>query len=281
MLKYLKMMRMKHYLKNALIFVPLAFSGYLFDKARLSSTLIGVIAFCLIASVVYIFNDIMDVEKDRKHPVKRMRPIACGEISIKNAVICGILLFVISMIITLFSVTNSIIYLLIYLILNFAYSAGLKDQPIVDIALLVSGFLIRVLYGGLVAGVEVSGWLYLTAISISFFLVFGKRRNELVKYGKEETRKVLKHYTKDFLNRNMYMCLALTICFYALWTMNHVSNLMLWSVPIVMLITMKYSLDVEGTSDGDPVEVLLHDKALMLMCLGYIVFVLLILYGGK
>ena len=147
----------------------------------------------------------------------------------------------------------------------------------------MSGFLIRVLYGSAVTAIEVSNWLYLTVISMSFYLGLGKRRNELDAQG-SKSRKVLKFYNHDFLDKNMYMCLGLTIVFYSLWcvdstTIERYSNSnIVWTVPLVMLICMKYSLNVEGNSDGDPVSVLLKDKILMGMVFLYVLIVLLIIY---
>ena len=101
--------------------------------------------------------------------------------------------------------------------LNLLYSFGLKNVPVADIAILVSGFLLRVLYGSSITGIEISKWLYLTVIAMSFYLGLGKRRNELEKHGGESTRKVLEAYNKNFLDKNMYMCLSLAIVFYSLW----------------------------------------------------------------
>jgi hypothetical protein len=118
-----------------------------------------------------------------------------------------------------------------------------------------------------VCSIEVSGWLYLTVISVSFYFSLGKRRNELVRQGDGQTRQVLKYYTKAFLDKNMYMFLGLANVFYALWAMENENKSVIWTVPLVLLICMRYSLDIEGDSDGDPVEVLVHDKVLIALCL--------------
>ena len=126
--------------------------------------------------------------------------------------------------------------------------------------------------------VEISNWLYLTVMSMAFYLALGKRRNELIKT--TETRDVLKLYTKDFLDKNMYVCLGLTIAFYALWatditTINNVgSNLLAFTVPLVIIICMKYSLNLEQGKSGDPVEVLVKDKLLMILVAIYMSIIL-------
>lgn len=286
MKKYLKLMRIKHYLKNLLIFAPLIFSGQALNQNSLKSSIIGFISFSLIASVVYIINDIKDKEKDRLHEKKKLRPIASGEICVKNATILAIVLLLVSFLlnqfISPFPNHYSYLYIIIYFLINIAYSFGLKNVPLIDIAILVSGFLIRVLYGASIVGVIISNWLYLTVISISFYLSLGKRRNEIIKSG-SKSRDVLKYYTKEFLDKNMYMCLALAIVFYSLWcvdptTIIKTGNYIIWSVPLVILICMKYSMNVEMDGYGDPVDVVFEDKFLIFLILSYGIFIMSLIY---
>lgn len=285
MKQYLKLMRVHHYIKNLLIFAPLACSGQFFVPQKLAAGLIAFVSFCMISSVVYVINDIRDVEKDRMHPTKCARPIAAGTVSIRNAWILAAVLAGASFVCTLFTFQPiSATLLLLYLILNLAYSFGLKNVPIIDITILVAGFLIRVLYGAYITQISVSNWLYLTVVALAFYFALGKRRNELKQIGNTDTRKVLQAYPISFLNENMMMCLTLANVFYALWSMDaktasfYNNDHMVFTVPIVFLITMKYSLDIEGQSDGDPVEVLLHDKVLLALCLIYFVAMFTILY---
>lgn len=294
MKKYIKLLRVKHYLKNGLIFLPLFFSGNILNKSYLIITIIGFIVFSLASSVVYIINDINDVEKDKNHPVKCKRPIASGEISINKAKILAVLVFII-MTICHFSIVptsnvNATLIIITYIILNFLYSIELKNIPIVDITILASGFLFRVMYGAFITGIEVSDWLYLTIITFSFYMGLGKRRNEMVKQSSEqikETRKVLKYYTYEFLDKNMHMCLSIALVFYSLWTANGTDtlslnkNYLIWTVPLIMIICMKYSLIIEGNSYGDPVDVLLSDKVLIGLVVVYIIILFLIVYGVR
>ena len=281
---YLKLMRVHHYIKNLLVFAALACSGQLFHPEKLLAGLAAFVAFCMVSSVVYIVNDIRDQEKDRRHPTKCKRPIAAGTVSVRNAwILAGVLLLIAALLNGLSFRVGSTLLLLLYFVLNLAYSFGLKNVPIVDITILVSGFLIRVLYGAMVTGIVISNWLYLTVIAVAFYFALGKRRNELRQLGSGETRAVLKAYPVNFLDKNMGMCLTLANVFYALWSMdeNTVSaygNNLVFSVPIVLLITMKYSLNIEGESDGDPVEVLLHDKVLLILCFVYLLTMFAILY---
>ena len=275
---YLKLMRIKHYLKNLLIFLPLIFSMSFNNLENNINTFIGFILFSFVCSIVYIINDLGDMEKDKKHPKKCKRPLASGEISKKEAYVLLVVLAIIVVIGNILINANiySIIILLIYLFLNILYSKILKNIPLIDVICLVIGFVLRVVYGASIINVEVSNWLYLTIISFSFYLALGKRRNELI--AGTNTRDVLKFYNKDFLDKNMYMFLTLMIVFYSMWCVDSSNiikfgNNLIFTVPILMLIAMKYSLNIEGNSDGDPVEVLLSDKILMLLALIFIIAV--------
>lgn len=266
--------------------MPLIFSGGLFEWDSFVRTLLGTASFSLVTSAVYIINDIRDVEKDRLHPTKKNRPIASGAVAPAQAWLLMAVSLAAGIGLLALSGASAAGYalLLLYLVINIAYSMGLKDVPLLDIAILASGFLLRVLFGAVLTGTEVSEWLYLTVLSAAFYLGLGKRRNELQKGREGDTRKVLRYYTRDFLDKNMYMCLALLNTFYALWCKditNEGRAYAVWTVPIVILICMKYNLTVEGNSEGDPVEVLLHDKALLALCIVYGIVIMGMLYVGQ
>lgn len=285
---YIKLMRVHHYIKNLLVFAALACSGHLFSRDRLLSCITAFLAFCCVSSVVYIINDIKDANKDSLHPVKCQRPIASGKVSVKNAYVLATILFVLAMVFNafIFRIPSTIV-LLAYLLLNIAYSFELKNIPILDITILVSGFIIRIVYGAIVTDTKISNWLYLTVIVISCYFALGKRRNELKQSVDGETRKVLQSYSMGFLDKSMVMCMALANVFYALWSMDadtvnlYNTDRLVLTVPIVLLITLKYSMDIEGDSDGDPVEVLLHDKVLLALCIVYVAIMFILLYIWK
>lgn len=275
LLSYLKLMRVKHYIKNLLIFLPLIFSMNFYDLNKDIKTLIGFILFSLVSSIIYIINDINDIEKDKKHPKKCKRPLASGELTKKEAYILLIILALIVIIGNVILRTSwySIVILVSYLILNILYSKILKNIPIIDVICLVIGFVLRVIYGASLIDVQVSNWLYLTIISFAFYLALGKRRNELQAGG--DTRKVLKFYNKEFLDKNMYMFLTLMLVFYSMWCVDESNiakfdNKLIYTVPILMIIAMKYSFNIENSAEGDPVEVLLSDKVLIILVLLFI-----------
>lgn len=262
---YIKLIRPKHYLKNILIFLPLIFSGHFFNIELLKISLFGFFSFCMAASTIYIVNDIKDREKDKMHDIKKNRPIASGKISVKKAVVLSIITFIIAMFFQF--LTQKIfgfIFVVLYVIMNIAYSFKLKDIPLIDISIIVIGFLIRVLYGAYLINVEVSNWLLLTVISISFYLALGKRRNEIKKNG-SNSQKVLKYYTVDFLDKNMYLSLTLALTFYSLWCNDNVNEKLIWTVPLAIMTCMKYSMIVEDDSYGDPVDVILSNISLLIL----------------
>ena len=275
--KYLSLLRVKHYIKNFLIFLPLFFSGQIFDVNKLIRSVLGFVAFCMVSSAIYILNDYRDIDKDKNHPKKKHRPLASGDIKPSVALVIMVICLAIAIAISIYLRNIPAgISLLLYLVLNIAYSLGLKNVPIIDIAILASGFVIRVFYGGFITDVVVSKWLYLVIITGSLYMGLGKRKNELI--ASTDTREVLKHYNKNFLDKNMYVCLALTDVFYALWTFELPNDKITWTIPLFIIILMRYSLDVEGDSDGDPVEVILHDKVLIALGLIYAVCIFILLY---
>ena len=275
MRKYINLLRIKHYIKNLLIFVPLFFGDMIFNKPKMRMGILGLICFCLISSAVYILNDLKDLNKDKLHPTKRNRPLASGQIKPTTAIIIMLLCIMMSCIVSIY-LRNWMAFLLLilYFCLNVIYSMGLKNIPIVDIVILASGFVIRIFYGGIITNITISKWLYLVITVGSLYMGLGKRRNELKKQTK--TRDVLKYYNVNFLDKNMYV--ALSIVFYSLWTLEMPNPQISWTIPIFIILLMCYSLDVEGDSDGDPVEVILHDKILIGLLVLYALFIFILLY---
>jgi len=288
-LRYIfKQLRIKHYVKNGLIFLPLFFSSAMTNVELIKNSIMGFIAFCLIASFVYVVNDLMDVKNDRKHTTKRKRPIASYMIKPYEAIILAIVLLGGSVAITYFSFgLDYLIFgiLLGYAVINILYSVIFKHIPIVDAFILSSCYLLRIFFGGLIVSTPVSKWLYLTILCGALFMGFGKRRNEITK--ESNTRKVNKHYDYNFLDKNLYVCLALTLVFYSLWAIDFNTFgdgmlnrfIILATIPIVYFIMMRYSLDIEKSSNsGDPIDVLLKDKVLILFAVIFVAMIIVAVY---
>lgn len=263
---YLKLIRIKHWIKNFLVFLPIL-CGNVLNCHNIIITTYGFLSFCFASSFVYIINDIKDIEKDKLHPRKKSRPLASGKISKKSAIIVAIILIIISLIFNF--LTNmkffnpSLCLLLIYLIVNILYSFGLKNIAIVDIVFLTLGFILRVYYGSFITSTPVSEWLFLTIMSGALFLGLGKRKKEAIQ--NKEVRESLKDYTKEFLNNFQYTSLSLTLVFYSLWTIEKGTKYLIFTTALVLIIFMRYCLDIEKNDEGDPATIFYSDKTLLIL----------------
>lgn len=259
--KYIKLLRPKHWIKNLLIFFPVIFNGSK-DITDYERVIIGIISFSALASSIYIFNDIHDKEKDKLHVIKCQRPIASGEISERSGYIIGAVLSLGSVLISAYLASCAALFITVtYFTMNIAYSFCLKEKTIIDVVILSLGFVLRVLYGGVIVQIPVSAMLVLTVFMFSLYMVMGKRRNEKRKIA-TETRDVLKLYSDAFLDRNMYMCLTIGIVFYSIWALS-LNQYMIYTTILVVIICMRYNLILESDSLGDPVDVIFADKFLL------------------
>ncbi|MFA5528861.1 MAG: UbiA prenyltransferase family protein [Peptostreptococcales bacterium] len=283
MVVYLKLLRVKHYIKNILIFLPLTFSRNLTNPASLIPTLIGALSFCLLSSVIYIINDIKDLDSDRNHPDKKNRPLASGAVSMHKALYIAMAFIFLSLAVLFGGIhvnrLSIVLLMAAYFLLNLLYSFKLKHLPLWDITILASGFLLRVLIGGQLANVSISGWLYMCVISMSFYLVLTKRRNELKKHS-ISARAVLNAYSIEFLENHMHMFLTISIVFYSLWVLSYqdIDSKLIWTIPLVMIVSMKYNLSMEKSLSEDPVEILYSDKSLLALVLFYALSLVFFIY---
>lgn len=289
MKKWIKLIRVKHWVKNGIVFFPLFF-GKALDGITIQRGIVAFFAFSLMASAIYVLNDIIDVEKDRAHPVKCKRPIASGDIPIPMAVSghCILLISGIVIFICFGSAKYLLPSLLLYVgyyVINVFYTLKGKKIPLLDIVILASGFLIRLFFGSMVTGISVSEWLYLVVLSGAFYLGLSKRRNELLRLttlkSGQESREVLRYYNYQFLDKNMQMCLTLAIVFYSLWCTSYGEKglYLLITIPLVLIIAMKYSLNIEKEgADGDPTDTITGDKVLLLLVLLLMLMIFIILY---
>jgi decaprenyl-phosphate phosphoribosyltransferase len=279
---YIKLARLKHSVKNLLIFLPLVSSGKFFQSGSLADTVMAFIVFSLAASAIYVINDIRDKDLDKEHPRKKKRPIAAGIISARSGLIFAVLLLGVSLGLHALAGLSlgSFVLLLSYVAINFLYSLWFKNVPIIDIGIIAIGFILRVFYGGEVIGVEISQWLAMVILAFSLYLGLGKRLGE-IKTGSAHTRKVNQYYTREFLDKNMFVFLALTIVFYALWTVEVSTShqYIFWTLPLVIVIMIVYTFDVEKPGvEADPSSVLFSNKILMLLVVTYVLSIIGIIY---
>lgn len=228
MKQYLKLLRVEQWVKNLFVFVPLFFAGKVTQTDLLLKSIVAFIVFSLAASVVYILNDYNDIEADRKHPEKRRRPLASGAISKKRALVILAVLVLINVSFTL----GSQIYfqdsmwkfaaiIMIYFLMNLAYTFKLKHVPIIDIFIIATGFVLRVQAGGSITGINISQWAVLLTFVLALVLAIGKRRGELINAQVSgKTRKALDGYNVQFADIALSISVTLAIICYLMFTLS-------------------------------------------------------------
>lgn len=277
----LKQLRPKSWLKNIFVFAPLVFSLGLTDTFKLAETVLAFLAFCLISSAVYILNDIRDVEADRRHPTKRNRPIASGDLDAKTASFIGSILAVLALVIAVSINVETGAVIVLYATVNVLYSTWLKYIPIVDSFCIAAGFVLRVYAGAFASGEPVSDWLFLTIMAMSLFMAFGKRYDELRKVDFSQQRAVLRHYGSEFLLGMVFVCAGLSVVFYSLWAMDRGEHL-IYSVPLVVFVVAKYLLLIlDEHTNGDPTSIIFSSRTLRVAFVAYAVLILVLLYAGR
>ncbi len=222
MLNYLKLIRVNQWVKNVFVFLPIFFSGNLFDLNLLKESFVGFLIFSFVASSIYIINDYVDIEKDRKHPEKKNRPLASGEISKKNALFLFFGLVVLTITMIYFFASQKVGFLVsVYFFMNLAYSFKLKQIAILDVMIIAFGFLLRVLVGGYMTGIVITDWTILLVFDLALILALGKRRGELVNSELEGvTRKSLEGYNQNFLNTALSITCTVAVMCYLLFILS-------------------------------------------------------------
>ena len=262
----IKLLRPKQWIKNFFVFGAILFSNNILNLKLMVINIIAFISFCLASSAIYILNDIIDVENDKKHPKKCKRPIASGKISVSKAKQIGIMLCIISLILS-FSVNYKVgAIVIIYFINNLLYCFKVKQIVLLDVLSISIGFILRVLAGGLAIEVNTSSWIILCTLFLSLFLGFGKRRNELLILGEDSTshRKNLSQYTEKLLDQLINVVLACTIVFYSIYcVVASNSGEFIWTTILVVFgILRYYYLMYSKCEGGNPADIILKDRQL-------------------
>jgi decaprenyl-phosphate phosphoribosyltransferase len=268
----LRALRPKQWVKNVLVAsAPLA-GGRLLETAVLTAVGLAFIAFCLVSSSVYLVNDVRDVEEDRLHPRKRFRPIAAGELKPSTALVLAVLTGLAGLALG-FSVTIPLgVTLVVYVAIQLLYSVFLKHLPVVDLAVVASGFLLRAIAGGVATGIALSQWFLLVAAFGSFFMVAGKRYSEMNAIGGEAgTRRSLSRYSESYLRFTWMLAAVMVLISYSLWAFEtaEVDPRDLLGIPWraisiapFTLGLLQYALEVDAGNAGEPEDVVLHDHVL-------------------
>ena len=314
---YIRLLRPKQWTKNLVCLAGAFFSGHITDAHYLYRALVAVAAFCAASGFVYIINDILDRERDRNHPKKRMRPIASGKMTVREGVIFSCVMLGVTVGLGALLGGHILALLAVYGVLNICYSAALKNLSLVDATVVAAGFILRVYVGTVAVSVPPSAWLLLCTLFLSLFLAFSKRRAELneatgqvvesraviEKYAVSEgmirasrsvvqeydtksvdvnaTRGVLHKYSVQMLDRFCNICATLTIATYALFTvLGHADHAFIITTPPVVMGVFRYIMLIERYQEGEsPDAVLLKDWAIQLAIATWAILYVAVLYG--
>ncbi len=281
---YLQLLRPKQWIKNLFVFAALIFARDVFQLPLLGLTAAAFVCFSLSSSGVYIINDILDVEHDRNHPVKRHRPIASGRIPVGSA-LCLALALLAAGLIGSFLVTWPLgLVVLVYISIMVLYSLWLKQQVILDVFTIAAGFILRVVAGAAATGVYLSPWLLLCTVFLSLFIALGKRRHELylLNDNAAEHRSALSSYSFAFIDQMVGIATSATIISYSLYTFLAPTNRnLIYTIPFVLYGLFRYLFVIyQQQSGGAPEEVLLRDRPLLAAVVLWIIACAIILYLG-
>jgi decaprenyl-phosphate phosphoribosyltransferase len=288
----LKAMRPRQWVKNVLVLAAPFAAGKLLDLDVLPYVGLAFVAFSLAASGVYLINDTKDVEADRAHPKKRNRPIAAGIVPPALAVATGVVLFVAALAVSLVADRDLLVVTAIYIVVQLAYCLWLKHEPVIDICIVSSGFLMRAIAGGAAAGLPLSPWFLLTMAFGSLFMASGKRYAEmrLSERTGAKIRKSLERYSASYLRFVWSLSATIVIMAYGLWAFGIgvtatpgrlPSSPSTWAivsiVPFVVAV-LRYAVDVDGGNGGEPEEIVLGDRVLQVLGLAWVVLIGLAVY---
>lgn len=276
---YLRLLRPHQWVKNGFVFVGLIFSRGWEQPALVVQVVLAAVAFSLAASCIYVFNDLADRERDRQHPTKRHRPIASGAVRVPQAVGLGVFCLVAGLVLASQVSWGVFAVVAIYLLINGAYSLGLKHVAVLDVFIIAAGFMLRILAGTLGVGIAPSAWLLLCGLMLTLFLGFAKRRAELdALAGKAGShRKVLNDYDPAMLDQFITISAGAAIVSYSLYTVApetvalHGSRYLIYTVPFVVYGIFRYLFLLHRRGGGgDPAAELLRDKHLLVAFLGWL-----------
>ena len=287
----LRLTRPKQWIKNFFVFIPMFFGGELFDTHSMWLTALTFLAFSLVASSIYCYNDIVDVDADRSHPVKCHRPIASGAISIRMGYTLMVLTFVLGIGVMLLlppEVKSQVMAVVVfYYVLNLSYCSKLKQYAILDVCIVAFGFVLRIIAGGQAADVELSKWIVLMTFLLTLFLSFAKRRDDVLRINPtgEAPRHNTSRYNLTFINQAITITASVTLVCYIMYTVSPEvtesigSNHLYLTTVLVLLGLLRYiQIAVVDEKSGDPVKVMLHDRFSQLIVLLWLASYLVLIY---
>lgn len=286
----IKVARPTHWIKNIFVFLPVFFGGALLNTTEVVAAALTFMSFSLAASAIYCLNDIIDVDADRAHPVKCKRPIASGSITIPQAygmMTVSLLLSILLMFLLPEGHAKSILVIIAYFVINVAYCLRLKEYAIIDVCIIASGFVLRILAGGYATGVHLSKWIVLMTFLLTLFLAFAKRRDDVLRMNTtgRAPRKNTSRYNLTFINQAITITGSVMVVCYVMYTVSPeiiaqfaTDKLYLTSILVILAILRYLQISVVDEKSGDPVKVALSDRATQLILLAWLLSFLIIIY---
>ncbi len=277
--------------KNSFIFLPLFFHGDLTNVPMFLNAVVAFFCYSFAASSIYCFNDIYDVEADRRHPKKCKRPIASGAVSIPQAYGLMVVMLLLSLGLAFWALADKSMAVIgvicFYYVMNIAYCVKLKQIALVDVFIIAIGFVLRVILGGVVNGIVLSHWIVLMTFLLALFLAFAKRRDDVVLY--QETgvlpRKNENRYNLDFMNQALTIVSAVTLVAYVMYTVSEEvtrqfgSHYIYLTTVFVLAGILRYmQITIVDVKSGSPTKVLMHDRFVQLCIAGWIASFLILIY---
>ncbi|SHK46856.1 decaprenyl-phosphate phosphoribosyltransferase [Pseudonocardia thermophila] len=283
----LRTMRPKQWVKNVLVLAAPFVGGQLFTGRSILQLAVAFVAFSLAASAIYLVNDAKDVEADRVHPKKRWRPIAAGVVPVRLAYVAAGALMVVALAVSVLATWQLVALIAVYLAVQLGYCFGLKHQPVLDICVVASGFLLRAVAGGLATGIPLSQAFLLCAGFGSLFMVAGKRYAEMMLAERTgaKIRKSLESYSASYLRFVWALAATVLIVNYCLWAfeIREEHHNTVWStisiVPFVVAV-LRYSVDVDSGNGGAPDEIALRDRVLQVLAVLWVATLTMAVYTG-
>ena len=286
----IKVARPTHWIKNLFVFLPVFFGGGLLNISEAVSAALTFLSFSLAASAIYCLNDIIDVNADRAHPVKCKRPIASGAITIPQAygmMALSMLVSIVLMLLLPAGQTKTIFVIVAYFLINVAYCLRLKDYAIIDVCIIASGFVLRILAGGYATGVQLSKWIVLMTFLLTLFLAFAKRRDDVLRMNTtgQAPRANTSRYNLTFINQAITITAGVMLVCYVMYTVSPeiiaqfaTDKLYLTSILVILAILRYLQISFVDEKSGDPVKVALSDRATQLILLAWLLSFLVIIY---
>lgn len=285
---YIALLRIPQYSKNLFIFLPLFFAQQMQEPERLFKVFLAFLGFCLLASAVYILNDLCDIEEDRHHPKKKYRPLPAGRITKGSAIGLMVCLLALGLSIAYILSLQMFYLCLLYIILNLAYSVKLKHIPILDVMIIAICFVIRIFVGGAVGGVPIYMWIVIMTFLLALFIALGKRRDDVIIFIETNhmLRKSIDGYNLRFIDASMMVMAAVVLVAYLMYTVSpeitakfKTDKLYITSIFVLMGVMRYLQITMLEENSGSPTEILLKDIFIQMSIIGWILSFAILIYG--